>query len=135
MHRVVEYLKQFGEPQYEEGILDGPAADGATQDLFGDAPDAEADPLYDEAVAFVVRTRRASISSVQRQLRIGYNRAARLVEQMEAAGPCRRWASTAAASTRAGRGRLSGAAAAAVSRYGRAGKPAAPNRDRGGQVT
>ncbi|WP_275691229.1 DNA translocase FtsK [Burkholderia sp. Tr-849] len=86
VHRVVEYLKQFGEPQYEEGILDGPAADGTTQDLFGDAPDAEADPLYDEAVAFVVRTRRASISSVQRQLRIGYNRAARLVEQMEAAG-------------------------------------------------
>ncbi|MDN7492795.1 DNA translocase FtsK [Burkholderia sp. AU45274] len=86
VHRVVEYLKQFGEPQYEEGILDGPTADGATQDLFGDAPDAEADPLYDEAVAFVVRTRRASISSVQRQLRIGYNRAARLVEQMEAAG-------------------------------------------------
>ncbi|WP_258181328.1 DNA translocase FtsK [Burkholderia multivorans] len=86
VHRIVEYLKQFGEPQYEEGILDGPAADGATQDLFGEAPDAEADPLYDEAVAFVVRTRRASISSVQRQLRIGYNRAARLVEQMEAAG-------------------------------------------------
>ncbi|WP_193098796.1 DNA translocase FtsK [Burkholderia sp. Z1] len=86
VHRIVEYLKQFGEPQYEEGILEGPAADGATQDLFGEAPDAEADPLYDEAVAFVVRTRRASISSVQRQLRIGYNRAARLVEQMEAAG-------------------------------------------------
>jgi DNA segregation ATPase FtsK/SpoIIIE, S-DNA-T family len=86
VHRVVEYLKQFGEPQYEEGILDGPATEGAAQDLFGDTPDAEADPLYDEAVAFVVRTRRASISSVQRQLRIGYNRAARLVEQMEAAG-------------------------------------------------
>jgi DNA segregation ATPase FtsK/SpoIIIE, S-DNA-T family len=86
VHRIVEYLKQFGEPQYEEGILDGPASEGATQDLFGDTPDAEADPLYDEAVAFVVRTRRASISSVQRQLRIGYNRAARLVEQMETAG-------------------------------------------------
>ncbi|MBW0450908.1 cell division protein FtsK [Paraburkholderia phenoliruptrix] len=87
VHAIVEYLKQFGEPQYEEGILDGPATEGsATQDLFGDSPDAEADPLYDEAVAFVVRTRRASISSVQRQLRIGYNRAARLVEQMETAG-------------------------------------------------
>jgi S-DNA-T family DNA segregation ATPase FtsK/SpoIIIE len=86
VHRVVEHLKQFGEPEYVEGILDGPATEGAAQDLFGDAPDAEADPLYDEAVAFVVRTRRASISAVQRQLRIGYNRAARLVEQMEAAG-------------------------------------------------
>ncbi|SAL18752.1 cell division protein FtsK [Caballeronia peredens] len=87
VHRVVEYLKQFGEPEYEEGILSGPTSEaGATQDLFGDTPDAEADPLYDEAVAFVVRTRRASISSVQRQLRIGYNRAARLVEQMETAG-------------------------------------------------
>ena len=87
VHAIVEYLKQFGEPHYEEGILDGPATDtGAAQDLFGESPDAEADPLYDEAVAFVVRTRRASISSVQRQLRIGYNRAARLVEQMETAG-------------------------------------------------
>ncbi|PLZ01486.1 cell division protein FtsK [Burkholderia sp. WAC0059] len=86
VHQVVEYLKQFGEPEYVEGILDGPAADGVQPDLFGDAPDAEADPLYDEAVAFVVRTRRVSISSVQRQLRIGYNRAARLVEQMETAG-------------------------------------------------
>jgi DNA segregation ATPase FtsK/SpoIIIE, S-DNA-T family len=86
VHRVVEHLKQFGEPQYEEGILEAPASEGAALDLFGDAPDAEADPLYDEAVAFVVRTRRASISAVQRQLRIGYNRAARLVEQMETAG-------------------------------------------------
>ncbi|SAK60740.1 cell division protein FtsK [Caballeronia catudaia] len=86
VHRVVEHLKQFGEPEYEEGILSGPTSEGGTPDLFGDTPDAEADPLYDEAVAFVIRTRRASISSVQRQLRIGYNRAARLVEQMEAAG-------------------------------------------------
>ncbi|SPB15943.1 cell division protein FtsK [Caballeronia novacaledonica] len=86
VHRVVEYLKQFGEPEYEEGILSVPTSEGGTPDLFGETPDAEADPLYDEAVSFVVRTRRASISSVQRQLRIGYNRAARLVEQMEAAG-------------------------------------------------
>jgi len=86
VHSVVEYLKQFGEPEYEEGILSGPTPEGGTPDLFGEMPDAEADPLYDEAVSFVLRTRRASISSVQRQLRIGYNRAARLVEQMETAG-------------------------------------------------
>ncbi|MDN7176534.1 cell division protein FtsK [Caballeronia sp. SEWSISQ10-4 2] len=86
VHSVVEYLKQFGEPEYEEGILSGPTPEGGTPDLFGETPDAEADPLYDEAVSFVLRTRRASISSVQRQLRIGYNRAARLVEQMETAG-------------------------------------------------
>jgi S-DNA-T family DNA segregation ATPase FtsK/SpoIIIE len=86
VHSVVEYLKQFGEPEYEEGILSGPTPEGGAPDLFGETQDAEADPLYDEAVAFVLRTRRASISSVQRQLRIGYNRAARLVEQMESAG-------------------------------------------------
>jgi S-DNA-T family DNA segregation ATPase FtsK/SpoIIIE len=86
VHRVVEYLKQFGEPDYEDAVLAGPAS---TEEA-GEAPavdaDAEADPLYDEAVAFVIRTRKASISSVQRQLRVGYNRAARLVEQMETAG-------------------------------------------------
>jgi S-DNA-T family DNA segregation ATPase FtsK/SpoIIIE len=86
VHKVVEYLKQFGEPQYEESILAGPTGESGATDLFGEEPDAEADPLYDEAVTFVVRARRASISSVQRQFRIGYNRAARLVEQMESAG-------------------------------------------------
>jgi DNA segregation ATPase FtsK/SpoIIIE, S-DNA-T family len=86
VHRVVEYLKQFGEPEYEAAILDPGPGEGAPTDLFGEISDPEADPLYDEAVAFVLRTRRASISSVQRQLRIGYNRAARLVEQMETAG-------------------------------------------------
>ncbi|WP_367889674.1 DNA translocase FtsK [Burkholderia sp. L27(2015)] len=86
VHKVVEYLKQFGEPQYEESILAGPTGEAGASDLFGEEPDAEADPLYDEAVTFVVRARRASISSVQRQFRIGYNRAARLVEQMESAG-------------------------------------------------
>ena len=86
VHRVVEYLKQFGEPDYEDAVLAGPAsAEEAAEPAAGDA-DAEADPLYDEAVAFVIRTRKASISSVQRQLRVGYNRAARLVEQMEMAG-------------------------------------------------
>jgi DNA segregation ATPase FtsK/SpoIIIE, S-DNA-T family len=86
VHRVVEYLKQFGEPEYEEAILAGTPSDEASADLFGESGGTESDPLYDEAVAFVIRSRRASISSVQRQLRIGYNRAARLVEQMETAG-------------------------------------------------
>ncbi|KJJ99760.1 cell division protein FtsK [Burkholderiaceae bacterium 26] len=88
VHRVVEHWKQFGEPEYDEAILAGdPAEAAASGDLFGgESGDAEADPLYDEAAAFVLNTRRASISSVQRQLRIGYNRAARLIEQMEAAG-------------------------------------------------
>jgi len=88
VHRVVEYLKSFGPPQYIEEILAPPIPDDASQgDMFGgDTSDPEADPLYDEAVAFVLKSRRASISSVQRQLRIGYNRAARLVEQMESAG-------------------------------------------------
>ena len=85
VHRVVAYLKQFGAPDYREEILAGPPSEAA--DLFGEeAVDAELDPLYDEAVAFVLRSRRASISFVQRQFRIGYNRAARLVESMEAAG-------------------------------------------------
>ncbi|SFG10327.1 DNA segregation ATPase FtsK/SpoIIIE, S-DNA-T family [Duganella sp. CF458] len=86
VHRVVDYLKQFGEPEYEEAILAGTPAEEPAPDLLGDVSAGETDPLYDEAVAFVIRTRRASISSIQRQLRIGYNRAARMVEDMEAAG-------------------------------------------------
>ena len=86
VHRVVEHLKEHGEPQYEEAILAGPASEEQPQgEIFGEGGD-EADALYDDAVAYVTRSRRASISSVQRQFRIGYNRAARLVEQMEAAG-------------------------------------------------
>ncbi|WP_051304564.1 DNA translocase FtsK [Chitinilyticum litopenaei] len=88
VHHVVEYLKQFGEPDYVDGILNGgfdaEAAGGSA--AGGSEGGDESDPLYDEAVAFVLKSRRASISSVQRQLRIGYNRAARLIEQMEAAG-------------------------------------------------
>ncbi|MDM8355567.1 DNA translocase FtsK [Pandoraea communis] len=86
VHRVVQHWQQYGEPEYDETILAGDSGDAASADLFGESADAEADPLYDEAAAFVLNSRRASISAVQRQLRIGYNRAARLIEQMEAAG-------------------------------------------------
>jgi len=86
VHRVVDYLKQFGEPEYEEAILAGAPSEEPAADLLGDVKAGETDPLYDEAVAYVVRSRRASISSVQRQLRIGYNRAARMIEEMETAG-------------------------------------------------
>jgi S-DNA-T family DNA segregation ATPase FtsK/SpoIIIE len=85
VHKVVDYLKSLAEPQYVEGILDSPEASGEGIDDTG-APDVEADPLYDQAVAVVLKTRRPSISLVQRHLRIGYNRAARLIEQMERAG-------------------------------------------------
>lgn len=86
VHRVVQHLKLQGEPNYIEGILTGGSSeDGGEAGDFGGGGD-ESDPLYDEAVAIVLKTRRASISAVQRQLRIGYNRAARLIEQMERAG-------------------------------------------------
>ncbi|HZJ96555.1 MAG: DNA translocase FtsK [Alcaligenaceae bacterium] len=88
VHRVVDYLKEQGEPDYVDGVLEG-GSPGETGDGLGSVTgfaDAEADPLYDQAVDIVLKTRRASISSVQRQLRIGYNRAARLLEQMEHAG-------------------------------------------------
>jgi len=84
VHRVVDYLKSLGEPEYIEGVLESPEEAGEAGE-FGEAG-AEADPLYDQAVAYVLKSRRASISSVQRQLRIGYNRAARMIEDMERAG-------------------------------------------------
>ncbi|MDE2197155.1 MAG: DNA translocase FtsK 4TM domain-containing protein [Gammaproteobacteria bacterium] len=88
VHSVVAHLRRKGEPRYMEEILRGPmdllpgipglGADGEGGD--------EADPLYDQAVRIVTETRRASISGVQRRLKIGYNRAARMIEEMEAAG-------------------------------------------------
>ncbi|MDO4226815.1 DNA translocase FtsK [Neisseria sp.] len=88
VHHVVEYLKQFGEPNYIDDIL---TAGVGGDDLFSNANgqrsgDEEQDPMYDDAVACVIKTRKATISSVQRYLRIGYNRAARLIDQMEADG-------------------------------------------------
>jgi S-DNA-T family DNA segregation ATPase FtsK/SpoIIIE len=88
VHKVVNYLKAQGEPNYIEGILSNEAEEGGADfaDTISSDRNAEVDPLYDEAVGIVLKTRRASISSVQRQLRIGYNRAARLIEDMERAG-------------------------------------------------
>ncbi|MGB8517057.1 MAG: DNA translocase FtsK 4TM domain-containing protein [Gallionella sp.] len=88
VHRVAEYLKSQGEPQYIDGVLNSlDESDAENESGAGGATlGSEADPLYDQAVEVVLKSRRASISLVQRNLRIGYNRAARLVEQMEAAG-------------------------------------------------
>ena len=88
VHRVVDYLKSMGEPDYIEGILSGNTEDGEDDNGNGSSTDngGESDPLYDDAVAIVLKSRRASISAVQRHLRIGYNRAARLIEEMERAG-------------------------------------------------
>jgi S-DNA-T family DNA segregation ATPase FtsK/SpoIIIE len=88
VHRVVEKLKEQGEPNYVEGLLEGGTADGDEGSAGAGTGEAgaESDPLYDQAVEIVIKNRRASISLVQRHLRIGYNRAARLLEQMEQSG-------------------------------------------------
>ncbi|OAB12588.1 DNA translocase FtsK [Burkholderia pseudomallei] len=87
VHRVVEKLKEHGEPNYIEGLLEGGTIDGDEGSAAGTGEaNGESDPLYDQAVEIVIKNRRASISLVQRHLRIGYNRAARLLEQMEQSG-------------------------------------------------
>ncbi len=90
VHRVVAYLKSQGEPNYIEGILEGGTLDAEGGDVLtgesGPMGGGEGDAMYDQAVAIVLQHKRASISLVQRHLRIGYNRAARLLEQMEKSG-------------------------------------------------
>jgi|TARA_B110000208_G_scaffold121468_1_gene148299 S-DNA-T family DNA segregation ATPase FtsK/SpoIIIE len=84
VHKVVSFLKSKAEPNYIEEILN--PNDSANNILGESGPSGEKDPLYDEAVEIVLRTKKASISYVQRNLRIGYNRAARIIEDMEKAG-------------------------------------------------
>ena len=89
VQRVANYLRETGAPNYVENILEPLSGNMSTQDnssSYGGINTAETDPLYDQAIEIVLRTRRASISLIQRNLRIGYNRAARLVEDMEKAG-------------------------------------------------
>jgi len=86
VHRVVDYLKQTGEPDYLDEITSEPTEVIPGLSLEGSESVEDSDPLYDEAVRIVTETRRASISGVQRRLKIGYNRAARLIEEMERTG-------------------------------------------------
>jgi S-DNA-T family DNA segregation ATPase FtsK/SpoIIIE len=97
VHKVVEHWRSVAEPDYVEGLLEGGVPEevdagsavgfgGLSQTLSDAGVEGELDPMYDQAVAVVLKHRRASISLVQRHLRIGYNRSARLLEQMEKSG-------------------------------------------------
>ncbi|HYD56645.1 MAG TPA: FtsK/SpoIIIE domain-containing protein, partial [Burkholderiales bacterium] len=86
VHKVVEHLKSLATPEYLSEVIEPPQAEEGTEGGTGGELTGEKDPLYDQAVEIVLRTRRPSISLVQRHLRIGYNRAARLIEDMERAG-------------------------------------------------
>lgn len=88
VHRVVNYLKEQGEPNYIDGILEGGTLEegGGADGVVAGEGGGESDAMYDQAVQVVLKNRKASISLVQRHLRIGYNRAARLIEQMEQNG-------------------------------------------------
>jgi S-DNA-T family DNA segregation ATPase FtsK/SpoIIIE len=86
VHRVVEFLKQTAPPNYLEDITRDSSESSDGYSSSGDNSNSESDALYDEAVQFVTETRKASISSVQRRFKVGYNRAATMIEAMEAAG-------------------------------------------------
>ncbi|MFI4921307.1 MAG: DNA translocase FtsK, partial [Gammaproteobacteria bacterium] len=91
VHKVVAHLKRKGEPRYMNEILEGPTEgipglSGSGEPGEDGEYSGEQDPLYDQAVRIVTESRRASISGVQRRLKVGYNRAARMIEEMEARG-------------------------------------------------
>ena len=86
VHKVVDSLRSLGSPEFNEDILRGPNEGGAEAIPGLDTPSEEMDPLYDEAVRIVIETRKSSISYIQRRLKVGYNRAARIVEEMEKSG-------------------------------------------------